>query len=212
MFSGIIKELGIIKKTSNINGNIRFYVWTNKILNKLSIGGSIAINGICQTIINIEDNIFTFEAIKETQNKTTIRFLRSSDRVNLENAAKFGEENSGHYVTGHIDGIGKIRNIAKNNGSKNFYINIPQDLLKFLSVKGSIAVNGVSLTIAEINKNVIRIAAIPHTLENTNLGKLIIGNLVNIETDLIAKYTYNALKDKCSAGIDFKLLAQNGFI
>ncbi len=194
MFTGIITNLGIVETLkTNSKKDLLLTISTEKILNrKLEIGSSIACNGICLTLISRKKsgtkNIFSFQASKETLDKTTLKNWRVGDLINLEFALRMGDELGGHLVAGHIDGCAKISGIESIKESHKFTFTLQKDLMKFVAPKGSITINGTSLTINEAAKNFFSVNLIPHTIENTGFKNTKIGDLVNIEVDLLARY------------------------
>jgi riboflavin synthase len=203
MFTGIIEDLAEIKKIEKIypaetstsklkSGDNHQYVEISIDLNrfkKLKIGDSIAINGVCLTIARLEKNISVFQVISETMQNTSLSHLREGDRVNIERSLRADGRLEGHFVLGHVDCTGRIKKIVKNNKENKILIKIEnKDILRLIARKGSIAIDGISLTIVKILKDTIEIALIPHTLENTTLGIKKTGDLVNIEADVISRY------------------------
>lgn len=212
MFNGIIQEIGVIKQISRIRGNIILTIIAKNIVKDLKIGSSISIDGVCQTIISIHNCLFQVEVIKETQRSTTLRYLKINDIINLEAPTKMGEDISGHLITGHIEGVGKILDFSQEQSSKILLVSLSKDLMKYVVRKGSIAIDGISLTITDVIENNIKTAIISHTYENTVLKNKRINSLVNIETDIMAKYVYKALSANKSSNINRSILSQNGFI
>lgn len=195
MFTGIIQSVGLIKKIEPLKKDVRITIAYKPSQMKASrLGDSICINGVCLTVQKKQKNQFTFHVSEETLNRT-ITFTEKS-LVNLESALLFNGKVGGHFVTGHIDGIGKITSIKITSECWILEIKPPKKLLKFIAEKGSIAINGVSLTVNSINDDKFKVNIIPFTLKETNLGSLTKGNEVNIEIDLIARYLENILKRK----------------
>ena len=194
MFTGIIEEIGKIENINNCDNFIQLSIKTDQILEHAKIGDSISINGVCLTITSIKENIFTSDVVKETLEKTNLKYIEKDSYVNLERAMKVNSRFDGHIVQGHIEGLAKI--LAINNKKKDFVITLEicLELTKYCIYKGSIALNGVSLTIAKIDKNIIDIWLIPHTLEYTTFQYNKVGDYVNIETDIIGKYIENFQK------------------
>ena len=188
MFTGIIREVGTIKKISRKKGNIIFLIESKKLLKTRKIGDSIAVDGVCLTIINIKKNLFETEAIPETLKRTTLSIRKTNDKVNLELPITEKEALEGHIVQGHVDDTGTVEDKKNEGNSKILKIQFPQHLKKYIALKGSIAINGVSLTISDLTKNTFNVSLIPHTLKNTNLGLLKKGNKVNLEVDILARY------------------------
>ena len=192
MFTGIIKNIGVIKELTKKNNGYFLSVISNLNFTKKDIGTSISCSGVCLTLTKIKKNnkkneLF-FYLSKHTILTSAYKYLKSGDIINLEKSMKYGDEFAGHFVQGHVDTTIKVLNINTNNSkSWTIFFNIPKKFKKFLIEKGSIAINGVSLTIAEIFANKFKVVIIPHTLQNTNLLKLQKNNYVNVEIDLIAK-------------------------
>ena len=208
MFTGIIEELG---KILNITSN-KILVECVTVIQNTNIGDSIAVNGVCLTVTDITSKTFTADISQETLKITTLKNLKTGDFVNLERAMTANGRFGGHIVSGHIDGIGKIVNIQN---KKNFYdltIELNYQEAKYSVKKGSITINGISLTIADINENIINIAIIPHTYENTNLKTLKNGDLINIEVDIIGKYIEKFLSTSDNkSSINLEFLQKHGF-
>jgi len=187
MFNGLIREIGKIKSFSN-----------NKltIISKLKpkIGDSIAVNGACLTVTNVFNNGFEVELSPETQKIVAIENYQSGKKVHLEEALRFGDKIDGHLIQGHIDAIGEILEIKKNKNSYDVIIKTNTKIMKYIAPKGSIAIDGVSLTINDVYLDRFRLTIIPHTFENTLFKEYKIHQRVNIETDLFARYIYNMLK------------------
>jgi riboflavin synthase len=192
MFTGIIKNIGAIKTLTKKNNGYFFSVISNLNFTKKDIGTSISCSGVCLTLTKIKKNnkkneLF-FYLSKHTVLTSAFKYLKSGDIINLEKSMKYGDEFAGHFVQGHVDTTIKVLNINTDNSkSWTIFFNIPQKFRKFLIEKGSIAINGISLTIAKIFANKFKVVIIPHTLQNTNLLKLEKNNYVNVEIDLIAK-------------------------
>ncbi len=192
MFTGIIEGLGTIKKfnkNTKTRSAARMKVDLGKLAKGLKAGHSVAINGVCLTVTKISKNQAEFEMIGETLKKTDLGALESGDKVNIERSLKVGERMEGHFVLGHIDDIGKIIKIEKKPTEIKFWIELPKDLTRYVVQKGSIAIDGISLTLVDVIKNKISVCIIPHTMKITNLGSKKIGNKVNIEIDILGKYT-----------------------
>jgi riboflavin synthase len=192
MFTGIIKNIGTIKTLTKKNNGYFLSVVSNLNFTKKDIGTSISCSGVCLTLTKIKKNnkkneLF-FYLSKHTVLTSAFKYLKSGDIINLEKSMKYGDEFAGHFVQGHVDTTIKVLNINTDNSkSWTIFFNIPQKFRKFLIEKGSIAINGISLTIAKIFANKFKVVIIPHTLQNTNLLKLEKNNYVNVEIDLIAK-------------------------
>ena len=187
MFTGIIEELGYIKSISKKGNIILLNVLADKVLDGTQIGDSISVNGVCLTVIKKEYDGLSFEIMPETSKATNFNSIRISDRVNLERSLKIGDRLSGHFVTGHIDCMGIIRKKKYLNQNLCFEIAIPVGIIKYCIPKGSIAVDGISLTLMNIRADTFTVYVIPHTLKNTTLGFKSPSSKVNIESDILAK-------------------------
>jgi riboflavin synthase len=187
MFTGIIETLGTIKEIVKDNDNVHITVQSN-ITNELKIDQSVAHNGVCLTVINIENDNYTVTAIKETMDKTNLSDWKVGNFVNLERAMKLGDRLDGHIVQGHVDQTGICKSIENANGSWVFTFEYDKNWSNITIEKGSITVNGVSLTVVNSKENEFSVAIIPYTYANTNFHTFIIGTKINLEFDVIGKY------------------------
>jgi len=191
MFTGIIEGLGNIikfdKKTSNRSA-AKMKIQLGKIARGLKIGDSVAINGVCLTTINISKDIAEFEMVGETIKKTNLGTLQSGNKVNIERSLKVGDRLEGHFVLGHVDGVGLISKIEKQSNQIKMWTEVPKELSKYIIKKGSVTVDGISLTVVDVLKDQFSVSIIPHTMKITNLSYKKIGDKVNIETDILGKY------------------------
>ncbi|MDP3142398.1 MAG: riboflavin synthase [Candidatus Omnitrophota bacterium] len=194
MFTGIIEELGMVVKLQNYSGLLRITVSADKALVETKVGDSIAVNGVCLTVTKIENKNLSFEVMAETLKNTTLGDLRLREKVNLERALKFSDRVNGHFVSGHIDAVGVIRSKKIVSQNTIFEIGVDKKLVKYISPKGSIAVDGISLTIGEVKGNGFSVYLIPHTLKNTTLGFKSHSDKVNIEVDMTAKQLDSLLR------------------
>lgn len=188
MFTGIIEELGTVKSISRKGDITVLSVETGRAAEGAKLGDSIALNGVCLTVIRIDKRTLSFELLSETSKLTNLSRLKISEKVNLERSLRMGDRLSGHFVTGHIDCPGIIRNKTYIAGNLCFEITVPFEFLKFIAPKGSVAVDGISLTVAGKRSNIFSIYIIPHTLRNTTLSFKGTSSQVNIEFDILAKY------------------------
>lgn len=223
MFTGIIEEIGIVKEFSKSAKNALIVVECQKVLEVgpygTKIGDSIAIDGVCQTVTALSSSSFSAQVSSETLDVTTFSRLKTGSKVNLERALTLSARLGGHIVSGHVDGLGKIKQIQKIQDQKhsdfyNIKFETEKDTAKYIVKKGSITLNGISLTVADIVSNEITIAVIPHTFENTNLKQLKSGDFVNIEVDILAKYVEKILStgnNISKKGVDDNFLKENGF-
>jgi riboflavin synthase len=189
MFSGIVEELGRVKSLTKQGKVFRLAVEAGIILDGTKIGDSIAVNGVCLTAVTIAKPVITFEVMPETARITTLGGIRVSDKVNLERSLKVGDRISGHFVLGHVDCAGVIRAKEYVRENLSFEIAIGREFASYVIPKGSIAIDGISLTIAEKKPNAVCVYIIPHTLKNTTLGYKGPSDKVNIEFDILAKRT-----------------------
>ncbi len=188
MFSGIIADVGVIKSAQDREGGLRLTVATRALgMDDVSLGDSIAVNGVCLTVVAIDGNDFTVDVSRETLN-CTVGLEAQGGRVNLEKALRLADRLGGHLVSGHVDGVGEVAAFDDIGESWKLVVRAPQGLAKYIAVKGSITVNGVSLTVNEVEGAVFSINLIPHTLKMTMLNELKAGARVNLEIDLIARY------------------------
>jgi riboflavin synthase len=201
MFTGIITNLGTVESLScNSKKDLLLKISTvkNLVKRKFEIGCSIAVNGICLTLIEKkilgQKIIFSFQASKETCEKTTLESWKINQKTNLEFALRVGDELGGHMVLGHVDATAKISSIRKIKDSHQFIFEAPKNLMKFISEKGSVTLNGVSLTVNEVKKNSFNVNIIPHTLKNTSFENAKIKDLVNLEIDAMARYAAKILQ------------------
>jgi len=194
MFTGIIEKTGKIKRILDKKDKIYFNIAVAGFLRDVKIGSSIACDGVCLTVVKKSKDDFIVELMPETLKLTKFSDSKMGDLVNLEKAMKVGERIDGHFVMGHVDGIGKVRNIKKDGEYVELIISSPHGLVKFLALKGSISVNGVSLTISGSGSDWFKVSLITHTLELTNIGKLKEGDKINLEVDMIARYLEKLLK------------------
>ena len=196
MFTGIIENLSEIKQIKKEGDNLSISLFS-KITNELKIDQSLSHNGVCLTVVDINDTVYTVTAIKETILKSSIKDWRIGDIINIERAMKLGDRLDGHMVQGHVDQTAKCTKISEENGSWYFYFEY-QKSNNLTIEKGSISINGVSLTIVESMNNGFSVAIIPYTYNNTNFKNIKIGDLVNIEFDMIGKYIYKIMKAQSS--------------
>ena len=186
MFTGIVENLGSVKNISKQQDYWDISIKTSFV--NIKLGESILVNGVCLTVVEIDDYILSFQIILETLNKSSLDLLDIGHKVNLERSMKLNDRLDGHLVQGHVESIGKILSKNSNDGETKIEIEIEQELLKYCIYKGSITFDGVSLTISKIDSCLIEVSIIPYTLANTTLGFKSVGDYVNVETDMIAKY------------------------
>ena len=219
MFTGIIEETGIVKEITRGSKSATLRIQATKVLEGTRIGDSISTNGICLTVVAQNNNSFTVEVMAETLRKTNLNKLSPGNQVNLERALKLSDRLGGHLVSGHIDGTGIITSIVKEDIARIIKIKTTSELLKYIIPKGSVALDGISLTVVSVADSFFTVSVIPHTASETTLLRKDIGETVNIENDMIAKYTEQLLfyrenkstdKEKKDS-INMEFLNKNGF-
>ncbi len=221
MFTGIIEGLGTIAGIKPMGTGKRLVIDADFLLDMTGVGDSIAVSGACLTVTFIKDNRFEVDVSPETISKTTLGGARTGNRVNLERALRLSDRLDGHLVTGHVDGMGTIKNIQNEGNAIIVTLKVPSSLGRYIINKGSVAIDGISLTINDCDQFSIRVAVIPHTAKLTTIGFKKIGDPVNIETDIIGKYVEkfinksesgNLKKKGNTSGVDMQLLAKTGFL
>jgi len=211
MFTGIIEELGRVVNAnlSSVSGRLR--LTAGLVSGDCRIGDSIAVNGVCLTAVEIRPPVIDFDVSRETLRRSNLGRLRPGDRVNLERALPADGRFGGHIVSGHIDATGKFLRRDRDGNAETLSFTAPAPVSRYLVEKGSIAIDGISLTIADLQGDDFSIAVIPHTMAVTTLGRLRPGAEVNLEVDLIAKYVEKLLARKTAGGLDIATLKRNGF-
>ena len=215
MFTGIVEEIGTIEGIS-INGSSNvIQISANKVLEGTVIGDSIAVNGVCLTVTDISNNSFNADIMPETLNRTYMKNLHKGDKVNLERAMLVGSRFGGHVVSGHIDGIGKITDIVSNDNAVWYTIESSREILYYIVEKGSVALDGISLTVAYVDDRCFKVSIIPHTRSQTILGYKRMGDFINIENDIYGKYINKfwteQQKEEKKSNITEEYLRENGF-
>jgi riboflavin synthase len=193
MFTGIIEEIGKIEKITPIAGGLSIKIKAEKILNDVAVNDSVCIDGVCLTVTQLDNSSFLVDAVGATLEKTTFNNVKADASVNLERSVRLNDRLGGHLVQGHVNGVGKINEIKKLGENYLVKINIPDDLGKYLIKEGSIAINGISLTIADLDNAEISLSIIPHTWQKTNLKDKKVNDKVNVEIDILAKYVEKLL-------------------
>jgi riboflavin synthase len=188
MFTGIVRELGRIAAVEGTSGGAQIVVEAPQTAADASVGDSVAINGVCLTVTKAADGSLAFDAVPETLRRSSLGRLTAGENVNVEPALRAGEPLGGHYVQGHVDGVATIRRSEPEGDGRRLWIDPPSHLSRYLAEKGSVAVEGVSLTVAELDGAGFAVALVPHTLAVTTLGDRAAGEPVNVEVDVLAKY------------------------
>ena len=210
MFTGIVQEVGILRRVSPGEA-YKIRIAAVKTLDGIELGDSVCVNGACLTVVDFDDAGFEVDAMPETIEKTTLKSLREGSRVNLEPSLKVGSKLGGHWVTGHVDGTGKILSKRQVGNAVEYEISISSELSKYLVSKGSVAVDGISLTLIESGDESFKVGVIPHTFGATTLGDKGVGEFVNLETDVIGKYVHKYMGNSTGA-VTEKLLRESGFM
>jgi riboflavin synthase len=201
MFTGLIQELGTIQSISTNAEGKQFIIKAPQLIKQIAIDDSVSTNGVCLTATAVGKDTFTAQAIHMTLTKTSLGFLQTGDRVNLELSLRPQDRLGGHFVQGHVNGLGKIISIKTIGENWEIEVSIPSELRKYMISEGSIALDGISLTIARLTDSSLTVAIIPHTLEKTSLSSKKVGDHLNLEVDMMAKYIENFLRfDKGSRG------------
>ena len=213
MFTGIIEEVGKIVKLEQRGENRRITIAAKNIPTQLGTGQSIAVSGICLTALNIKPKSFCADLAPETWARTSFSRIHEGALVNLELPMKADGRFGGHIVQGHVDGVGKLIELQRIANSENWWLHIelPSEIEKYTVFKGSISIEGISLTVAKLEQNICTIAIIPHTVEMTNLGSLKPGDPLNLEADLISKYVEKMMKGAPSSSLTVEQLVSQGF-
>ena len=193
MFTGLVQSLAEVRALTPEGPGVRLVVRDQPIAVRSHLGDSIALNGCCLTVVGIDGADLAFEAGPETLQRTNLGRLKPGDRVNLETSLRIGDSVGGHLVTGHIDAVGRLDRRDEDGQWRTLWFSVPETLTRQMASKGSVAIDGVSLTLVEVESDRFSVALIPHTLEATTLGGLTVGDEVNIETDVLAKYVERQL-------------------
>ena len=220
MFTGLVAELGTVQRLARQGNSYHLTVGAKKVLDKLKIGDSVAVNGACLTVVRMDDSGFTADVMPETVRLTNIGSLQPGSRVNLERTLRLCDGLDGHIVSGHVEGLGTISEQRPEGIAVVVTIATSPELLKYIIKKGSIAIDGISLTVTEVTDTGFSVSLIPHTAKETTLGLKKVGDSVNLETDILGKYvermlTWNSSQAKQASKSDtlnMKTLLENGFV
>jgi len=211
MFTGIIKEMGTVAQARVSAAGMALAVRTPTVAELSEIGDSVAVNGACLTVTKLDGSTFHADVMRETLNKTTLALLRPDDKVNLELPLAAGERFGGHFVLGHVDDVGTVAEVRREGDSWIMGFSAPREFTKYLVPKGSVAVDGVSLTLTEVDETRFRVSLIPHTVDVTTLGTRSVGDKVNLEADMIGKHIYQYISTQGN-GVTLDLLRRTGFV
>ncbi len=188
MFTGIVRERGRVASLDGGDSGIRLRIDAPATAAQAALGDSVAVDGVCLTVVEADDGTLAFDAVPETLSRTALARLAADAEVNVEPALRAGDPLGGHYVQGHVDAVGRVRAVEPEGDGRRIWIDAPDAVLRYCVVKGSIAVDGVSLTVADLDDDGFAVALIPHTLAETTLGSYAPGRVVNLEADVLAKY------------------------
>jgi len=194
MFTGLVEQLAVVDQLIPAPPGVRLVIRAPSLAREMQVGASIAVNGCCLTVVDVQAETFGFDAGAETLSRTNLGRLTAGSCVNLERSLRVGDRLGGHFVTGHIDAVGHLDQRIDDKDWSTFWFRVPEGLSRQMASKGSIAVDGVSLTLVEVDKDRFSVALIPHTLKVTTLGPLRVGDPVNLETDVLAKYVEQQLR------------------
>ncbi len=212
MFTGIIAAIGKVTSVQSKGGDLRLQIATQKLdLADVGLGDSIAINGVCLTVVELQTNQVSFDVSRESLDRTSLGNVQSGSKVNLEKALAVGDRLGGHFVSGHVDGLGTVVSRQESARSVKFRIEVPTGLERYIAEKGSICIDGVSLTVNNALDNWFEVNIIPHTMQETIIDSYRVGTKVNLEVDLIARYLERLLP-QTKTGITHETLLKNGFI
>ncbi len=217
MFTGIIEAIGTISRIEPKGGDARYTIDTGKLdLNDVQLGDSIAVNGVCLTAIQLPGSSFVADVSGETLSRTAFKQLQTGSLVNLEKALTPSTRLGGHLVSGHVDGVGEVTSRSEDGRSVRFEIKSPDSLARYIAEKGSITVNGISLTVNRVNGATFTLNIVPHTLQETTMDQFVVGTQVNLEVDLIARYLERIMLGERAAepnaeGVTMAFLAEHGF-
>ncbi|WP_276907472.1 riboflavin synthase [Peptoniphilus duerdenii] len=211
MFTGIIEEQGRLNSIRKEKDLYTLNISAKVVLEGTKLGDSIATDGVCLTVTKLGGDYFEAEAMLETINNTTFKELKGGEILNLERALSPTKRLDGHIVQGHVDGVGKIINTTHNSNEIVYKISAEEDVLKYVVNKGSIALDGISLTVSNVDRNSLEVSIIPTTIRETNLKDKKLGDSINIETDIIGRYVYKFLNKEEKSSIDLEFLRENGF-
>lgn len=215
MFTGIIEEVGLIKSINKTNNLMELTIQCEKVLEGTKYGDSIATNGVCLTVTELSSNYFKAQLMKESLLKTNFSSYSLNDKVNLERALQANSRLDGHIVQGHVDGVGLIKQIINENNNLEIIIQTSEDILKYIIEKGSVCLDGISLTVSEVTREWFKVSIIPTTLKETALTNKKKGDYLNIETDILGRYIYKMFnkneENSKKSNITRNFLLENGF-
>ena len=219
MFTGIVEETGTVESLKKNGVSFSMSIKADKIMDDIKVGDSIAVNGICLTATSVQRDGFTVDVMPETVKRTSLADVHAGNRVNLERAIRLDTRLGGHIVSGHIDGTGTIKEIKTEENATWITISLPDKIMKYIVEKGSVAIDGISLTVAYAAADSFKVSVIPHTKNETTILEKKIGDTVNLENDIIGKYVEKLLKPseetdvkEAGGGLTMEMLGRNGFL
>ncbi|HBC94739.1 MAG TPA: riboflavin synthase [Pelotomaculum sp.] len=216
MFTGIIEEIGALRSIKRGTDSAQLVIEAEKVLKDSQVGDSIAVNGVCLTAVHFDNRQFTADVMAETLSKTNLGLLHSGDKVNLERALRLGDRLGGHLVSGHIDGVGTITRQERHDIATLVTVRAPKEIMRYMIKKGSVAIDGTSLTVVDLETEHFRVSLIPHTAHATIFGLKRVGDTVNLEADIIGKYVEKLVSPKEEAGresgVNMSFLTEHGFL
>ena len=212
MFTGIVEEMGTVRRLNQSPNRCELELSATKVLEGTQIGDSIAVNGVCLTVIRMDKDHFTADVMPETLRRSNLGQLKTGSKVNLERAMAADGRFGGHIVAGHIDGTGTIRSMQPEGNAVLVTISAAPKLLRYVVEKGSIAIDGISLTLTDVTETAFSVSLIPLTVKDTTLGKKKVGDAVNLETDILGKYVEKLINHKLDGGLTKASLLEKGFL
>ncbi len=218
MFTGIVEEMGRVKQIAKRENGVRIAIEAKKVLEDVLLGDSIAVNGVCLTVTEFGSDFFCADVMSESLGRSNLKELASGVRVNLERAMVMGKRFGGHIVSGHIDAVGIVESIRKDGISRIYRIKAPTEVMKYTVMKGSVAIDGISLTVSAVHEDGFEVSIIPHTIENTTLSIRSEKDEVNLEADIIGKHVENLMgfstreQEKKKSSISTSFLGEHGFL
>lgn len=215
MFTGLVEEIGRVQSVTKSTKSARITIKARKVLKDTKPGDSISTNGVCLTVTDFTSESFSVDVMAETMRRSNLHILSPGDEVNLERALRLGDRLGGHMVSGHIDGMGTVADYENEDNAVWVTVGTSPEILRYIVQKGSIAIDGISLTVAYVDDSVFKVSIIPHTRDITTLLRKKVGDIVNLECDMVGKYIEKLLKSKEQApfkrGMDMNFLSEHGF-
>lgn len=213
MFTGIVKELGEVAEVVASAEGARLSIRAPQLAARVQVGDSVAVNGVCLTVVQQQEGLLYFDAVQETLRRSNLGALRRGERVNLEDALRAGEPMGGHFVQGHVDTTGMVRQLTPQGNAVVMTVHVGEEWSRYVVPKGSVAIDGVSLTVVDVGRDEFSVWLIPHTRAVTTLGRRQVGDRVNVEFDVLAKYVEKLLQAmERRSGVDMELLRRAGFV